>query len=164
MNKFDGTNFTVYRHRTGDTAGLQANEILSLHEDRTGNLWVGASGGSISLYDRKRDAFIHFPANGRPDAIGNNVIRSVCSDHLGKIWIAHFDGLNVLDPVTGRVSKIPLTAGSSFNKVSSCLWEDSRHQMWIGTNEGLFQYNPETKSLAQFVHSSRTRQALAATT
>jgi ligand-binding sensor domain-containing protein len=60
LNKFDGTKFTVYRHIPGDTASLLANEILSLHEDKAGNLWIGTGGGSLSLYDRKKDAFINF--------------------------------------------------------------------------------------------------------
>jgi ligand-binding sensor domain-containing protein len=45
-----------YRHKPGDSTSLQANEILALHEDKAGNLWVGTSGGSLSLYDRRRDA------------------------------------------------------------------------------------------------------------
>src|SRR5579883_2103215 len=40
LNKFDGTNFTVYRHIPGDTGSLRANEVLSLHEDARGELWV----------------------------------------------------------------------------------------------------------------------------
>ncbi len=154
LDKFDGTNFTVYRHKQGDKSGLQANEILSLHEDKSGNLWVGTSGGSLSLYDRKRDAFINFPSDGTPDGISNNVILNICTDYLGKLWIAHFRGVDILDPVTKRVSKIP---GSlpSFSKVSICLFEDRQHQMWIGTDEGLFRYNPKIKSLKQFVHSEK---------
>jgi signal transduction histidine kinase/ligand-binding sensor domain-containing protein/DNA-binding response OmpR family regulator len=160
LDKFDGTNFTVYRHKQGDPASLQANEILSLHEDKAGNLWVGTSGGSLSLYDRKRDAFIHFPAG--PNAIANNVIEGVCSDYLGKIWIAHYGGVNILDPVTRRVSTIPLAAGSTpITQPSLCLFEDSRHRMWIGTLEGLYQYSPETKSLIRYLHDSRDPLSLA---
>src|SRR6476659_1578601 len=66
LDKFDGTNFTVYRQKSGDSTSLQANEILALHEDKKGNFWIGTSGGSLSLYDRKKDAFINFPANGTP--------------------------------------------------------------------------------------------------
>ena len=61
LNKFDGTNFKVYRYRPNDSSNLQTNEILSLHEDHKGNLWVATSGGSLSLYDRKKDAFITGP-------------------------------------------------------------------------------------------------------
>src|SRR5690348_39884 len=39
LDKFDGTNFKVYRYRPNDSSSLQTNEILSLHEDQAGNLW-----------------------------------------------------------------------------------------------------------------------------
>ncbi|WP_162945017.1 hybrid sensor histidine kinase/response regulator transcription factor [Flavisolibacter nicotianae] len=163
LDKFDGTNFTVYRHKPGDPASLQANEILALYEDNSGNLWVGTSGGSLSLYDRTRDAFLNFPANGSANAISNNVIRDVCSDYLGNIWIAHFGGVNILDPVTKKVSQMDIrsgNAGSSLTKPGLCLFEDSQHRMWIGTTEGLFQYNPKTKSLTQFVHSDNDPRSI----
>src|SRR5215217_642743 len=38
LNKFDGTNFTVYRHKPDNQATLPVNEILALHEDKAGNL------------------------------------------------------------------------------------------------------------------------------
>ena len=155
LNKFDGTNFTLYRHKSGDVTSLQANEILSIHEDKAGNLWVGTSGGSLSLYDRKKDAFIGFPAGNGPKAISNNVISSICSDYLGKIWVAHYNGVNIIDPQTNVVSTIPIGSKSphSFSKISLCLFEDRQHRMWIGTNEGLFEFDPRTRSFNQFVHT-----------
>ena len=163
LNKFDGTNFTVYRHKPGDSTSLQANEILALHEDKTGNLWIGTSGGSLSLYDRKKDAFINFPASGGPNSIDNYVIRSICSDYLGNIWIAHFTGINILDPATKRISRFPLksgNSGSSSSKYCLNLFEDKQRQMWIGTNEGLFRYNPKTKSLTEFLHAGQNPASL----
>src|SRR5687767_3790623 len=44
LNKYDGTSFTVYRHSDMDPNSLPANYIESLHEDRSGNLWVGTNG------------------------------------------------------------------------------------------------------------------------
>ncbi len=163
LAKFDGTNFTVYRQKPGNAASLQANEILALHEDKKGNLWIGTSGGSLSLYDRKRDAFINFPTAGEPYAINSSIITGICSDYLGKIWVTHYSGVNILDPATKKVSKLPIPSGNSnsfFTKSSICLFEDSQHKMWIGTNEGLFIYNPKTKSLTQFVHSSKDPTSL----
>ncbi|HET7896594.1 MAG TPA: two-component regulator propeller domain-containing protein, partial [Flavisolibacter sp.] len=128
LDKFDGIGFQVYRQKAGDPASLQANEILALHEDRAGNLWVGTSGGSLSLYDRKKDAFIHFPANAGRGTISNSVIRSICSDENGKIWIAHYDGVDILDPATRRVSAFPLPAGGSgivSNRSGICVFNDS---------------------------------------
>src|SRR5688572_25306365 len=65
LNRFDGTNFHVYRHKPADTNSIGSNNILALIEDKSGNLWVGTN-NSLSLYDRKRDIFINcdFIKNG----------------------------------------------------------------------------------------------------
>jgi ligand-binding sensor domain-containing protein len=156
LDKFDGTNFTVYRHKHGDTSSLQANEILSLHEDKAGNLWVGTSGGALSLYDRKKDGFVNFRSN----ALNNSVVMGIHSDHLGKIWIAHYSGINILDPVTREISQIPVAFKDSRSLIANCVFEDSRQIMWIGADKGLFQYDPKKKSWRQFLHSDQDRSSL----
>jgi len=161
LDKFTGTHFTVYRQKPGDLTSLQANEILSLHEDKAGNLWVGTSGGSLSLYDRKKDAFINFPANKGPNSFDNNVIRSVCSDYLGKIWVGHFTGVNILDPSTKQISRFVFDSrGPSFTPPNLCLFEDSQHQMWIGTTAGVYCYNPKTRSTRHFSHNEQQPSSL----
>jgi signal transduction histidine kinase/ligand-binding sensor domain-containing protein/DNA-binding response OmpR family regulator len=164
LDKFDGTRFKVYRHKVGDSTSLQANEILSLHEDKAGNLWVGTSGGSLSLYDRKKDAFINFPSGLSPNTISNNVIRTVSSDNSGKIWIIHYGGVDVLDPVTKKSKQFPLTTGNSGSAqyiYGICAYQDSRHRMWIGTTGGLFKYDLKTRTLKRFQHSRRDTLSMA---
>jgi signal transduction histidine kinase/ligand-binding sensor domain-containing protein/DNA-binding response OmpR family regulator len=162
LDKFDGTNFKVYRYRPNDSLSLQTNEILSLYEDPKGNLWVATSGGSLSLYDRKKDAFINFPAGEKPGLIANSVVFDVCSDFEGRIWVAHYSGVNIVDPKTKKASDIPLASnpGPAMKGPANVLFEDSKHLMWIGTADGLFQYNPATKILQQFVHSDRNLLSL----
>lgn len=163
LDKFDGTNFTVYRHIQGNAASLQANEILSLHEDRNGNLWVGTGGGSLSLFDRKKDRFIHFPSNTNQNAIGSNVIRGICSDEAGKIWIAHYSGVNILDPETGRISPLPPLpgrTGPSSIQSGNFIIKDHKGNIWIGTDEGAFQYNPANHSFRHFAHFAEDNASL----
>ncbi|MEP6725707.1 MAG: two-component regulator propeller domain-containing protein [Bacteroidota bacterium] len=163
LNRFDGTRFTIYRHRPDDSSSIKANEILSLHEDKDGNLWIGTSGGSLNLYDRKSDSFIDFPSNGMPNTIHNNVIRSICSDHRGKIWIGHFDGVNILDPLLGQITDLKVTRDKSvnfFNKICISLFEDSFQNMWIGTTVGLYRYNFASKSIVRFAHAAEDSGSL----
>ncbi len=158
LNKFNGTNFTVYRHKPGDSTSLRANEVLALHEDKAGNLWVGTSGGGISLYDRSRDRFINYPERENiPGFPANAVIRGICSDYLGKIWIAQFQSPYLLDPVTNRLSKMELIPSGKVpppKLTLFCVFEDSRHRMWVGTDQGLFEYIRAMHSFRQFRHDS----------
>lgn len=154
LDRFDGANFKVYRNKPADTASLQANEILALHEDKDGQLWVGTSGGSLSLYNRKKDAFINFPHKPAEGAIRNNVVMSICSDFEGRLWIGHFDGINIMDKRTQRISDFKPGNGPRFTKTCNALFEDSKKRMWIGTPDGLFLYNKATNSLTPFRHST----------
>lgn len=163
LDKFDGTNFKVYRHKPGDSTTLEANEVLSLHEDKSGNLWIGTSGGSVSLYDRKKDAFINYPSGDAPGLLKNNVVRAVRSDYLGNIWVIHYGGFDVLDPKTGKTVKIPLNpAGLQSIPTDPALtgYEDSKHRMWIGTDNGLLRYDPATRILRSFYHSDHDPSSL----
>jgi len=164
LNKFDGTNFTVYRHKAGDLKSLQANYILALHEDKDGNLWVGTSGGSLSLYDRKNDAFINFSSNNGTSLIDNSVIRGLCSDSYGRIWIAHFNGVNIFDPQSKKISQVYLTPGKPFTKASICVLQDNQHQMWIGTTEGLYLYSESNPYLKYFSHNSNDLTSISGNT
>ncbi|SDK67648.1 Signal transduction histidine kinase [Pedobacter sp. ok626] len=155
LNKFDGTNFTVYKHKSDDPTGIQANDIRAIHEDKSGNLWIGSSGGSLSLYDRKKNSFINFSAN-TGEGLSSDVIRTVSSDYTGKIWVATFSGLDLLDPKTRTVKKLSLQVGPkrAFPAMTfNCLYEDSRHRMWIGSNNGIYLYERETNSFKNFTNS-----------
>lgn len=156
LNKFDGTNFTVYKHKSDEPNGLQSNDIRVLHEDRAGNLWVGSSGGSLSLYNRKKNSFINFPGNTK-NGLSSDIIRGIFSDYTGKIWVATYDGLDVLDPKSKKIERLSIQSNPQTTLPVvriNCLFEDSKHRMWIGAYDGLHLYNRKTKSFEHFQNSA----------
>ncbi|MBO9729726.1 MAG: response regulator [Chitinophaga sp.] len=157
LNKFDGTHFTVYRHRQGDSSSLRANEVLALHEDNAGNLWIGTSGGGLSWYDRKKDAFVHFPLHAdAPQLPPNAVILDISSDTSGNIWIAQFEHVFKLASHTRHISKINLVAGEDGQggRISPhCIFVDRKQQVWIGTGNGLYRYTPSTGAIKPVVNN-----------
>jgi len=155
LNKFDGSNFTVYRHIPGDSNSLRANEILALYEDGGGNLWVGTSGGAISRYDRKKDRFLPFPPLGDVSGlVPHAVIRGICGDGRGRIWIAEFESPYVLDPVSGTLTKMDIgnTVGALRGVTLECVFADSKGRVWVGTDGGLFLYQPALHRFRVFRH------------
>jgi signal transduction histidine kinase/ligand-binding sensor domain-containing protein/DNA-binding response OmpR family regulator len=163
LNKFDGTNFTVYRYQPGDSTSLRTNEVLALHEDRLGNLWVGTSGGGLSVYDRKKDHFLHYPVRtGTGTLSGSDVIRGICSDYRGKIWLAQYEGLYLLDPETQTISKQQLRdgAGRPVKTTLISIYADTKKRIWIATDNGLFCYNIQTNTFRLYENNSTDPSSL----
>ncbi len=162
LNKYDGTNFTVYRNIADDSNSLRANEVLSLHEDRAGNLWIGTGGGGMSLYNRQKNTFEHFTFD---NTVLNRyaVIKSICSDYRGKLWIAPYGSLFVMDTASRSVSqvKLPDANGNPVKTVVECIVEDSQHRIWIGTENGLFEYIIETNSFKRYLCKAGDPSSLA---
>ena len=159
LNKFDGKNFVVYRHIPGDSTSLKSNEILALHEDAAGSLWVGTGGGSFSEYDRKRDCFINFPRKGLSNqtrVMGPTaLIRGLCHDRQGRLWLAEYGAPCVLDPRSGRLDRLNLHRYAADRSRSFSLlniYADREGRIWVATDYGLFRYLPATNSFRQYLH------------
>ncbi len=60
LNRFDGTEFKVFRHHTDDTTSLSSSWIFSLFEDRSGTLWVKTERG-LDRFDRATASFVRVP-------------------------------------------------------------------------------------------------------
>jgi signal transduction histidine kinase/ligand-binding sensor domain-containing protein/AraC-like DNA-binding protein len=163
LNKYDGTNFTVYRNIPDDSSSLRANEVLALHEDKAGNLWIGTGGGGMSLYNRQKNTFEHFTLNFNNTGLTRNaVIKSICSDYRGKLWIAQYANLYTMDPVSRSISQVylPDANGNPVKTVVECVIEDSKHRVWIGTENGLFRYTIETNSYRRYVYQEGDPRSL----
>lgn len=163
LNKFDGTNFTVYRYKPGDSTSLPTNEVLALHEDQSGNLWIGTSGGGLSMYDRRKDRFLHNPVQSGAAALSNSdVIRSICGDYRGMVWIAQFEGLYMLDPQSRSISRQVLkdAQGKNIRTTLTSVYADSKKALWIASDDGLFRYDISTNTQRRYEHNKNDASSL----
>ena len=152
LNKYDGTNFTVYRHKQNDITSLPVNSVTALYEDKKGNLWIGTDGGSVSVYDREKDCFINFLNDERVNQI-NPIIRFIKEDSFGKIWIGHFNGLSYIQPNHQDILQSKITnefSSLTTAKIALCFFEDSKKRMWIGTSNGLLLFDNNRKKFISF--------------
>jgi len=135
LNKFDGTGFTVYRHRKTDSTSLKSNDVSAIFEDRAGRIWVGTIIGSLHLYDRRKDSFVRIKTY--------HSINSICEDGQGKIWVGTTQGLVIVDPHTFQIktfNAVPGTPAQVAGKHVHRVFRDRNQQMWIGTSNGLFRF------------------------
>jgi len=161
LDKFDGSGFTAYRHQSNNPNSLSTNEVLSLYEDRSGNIWIGTGGGGVVMYDRKSDQFKHYTGDGSWPAMKTITARCFLQDHLGRLWIGTYDDLRIIDPVTGHITIPPIKKYDkkySVSLVILSLFEDSQKRIWVGTNQGLYLYDWKTNRFQSFI-SDPTNQS-----
>lgn len=152
LHRFDGYEMAVYQARPGDEAGLQADGVYDLLVDAEGDLWIATYGGGVSELSASSGAFRHFrhdPAN--PHSLNNDAAFELALNPDGRIWVVTVDGLDLLDPASGHVQHFP--AGEATGLGSDAIWSvfvDSKGVAWVGAQNGLFVYRPETQDFELF--------------
>lgn len=89
LNRFDGYDFTVYRHRDDDSTSISDNIIRKVYLDIKGGLWIGTEKG-LSFYDRDKDSFLNFPTGGK-------AVTGIAEDSDGRFLIATGGSLRFFD-------------------------------------------------------------------
>jgi signal transduction histidine kinase/ligand-binding sensor domain-containing protein/DNA-binding response OmpR family regulator len=159
LNKFDGANFSVYKHNSADSTTIGGNDIAILYKDRRGNLWAGTN-QSLSQYNSEKDAFVNYHFTG------NSAIRGLCEDYTGDIWAGGYTGLFRLSPASGKIREYRHAAGAAKTKQLSsntvlCIYEDHRQRLWIGTNAGLDLYERRQDNFLAYHHSDADTNSIA---
>ena len=154
LMRFDRKNgvFVRYRHNPSDPQSLCNDWVLSLHEDRSGDLWVGTNAG-LDRFDRASESFVHYalPAKG-PNTESSRAIKSICEDKTGALWIATWGwGLNRFERQSNTFTRYAFDVrdpGSISSSTLTTLFLDRAGLLWVGTYKG----GVNTVSSKQFVH------------
>jgi ligand-binding sensor domain-containing protein/serine phosphatase RsbU (regulator of sigma subunit) len=165
LNRFDGYEFRVFRHRVDDPGSLSYSEVKCLAEDGAGNLWIGTFGG-LNRFDPVTETFerfVHRPDD--PRSLGGDIIRALLCDRSGALWVGtQGNGLDRLDAATGRFEHYrhdPATPGSLAHDDVRALLEDDRGSLWVGTfGGGLDRLDPGADRFVHHRHETANRGSL----
>jgi ligand-binding sensor domain-containing protein/signal transduction histidine kinase len=140
---------TYYRRTVGPAA---TTDVVTIREDRSGNLWVGTYGHGLLRFDRRTGhikTYQHDPAD--PHSLSSDMIIRLLEDHNGALWAASVDGLNRFDPASERFTTYKLDAKR--RSVYLELAEDREGALWLGTDSsGLYHFDPASGSLTIYEH------------
>jgi signal transduction histidine kinase/DNA-binding response OmpR family regulator/streptogramin lyase len=148
LNRFDGSNFKVYRNHPHNPSSISDNSIWSLFEDRSGNIWAGTKGGVLNKYIPALDKFERIKLN--ENKYTENSITSILEDSEGLIWVGTYSqGLFKYETKSGKITNWRYDPnnkkGLSNNYISSLL-QDENGFIWISTYNGLNRLNPKNIS------------------
>lgn len=72
--------------------------VRAIHEDVAGNMWIGAEGGGLILFDRQSGKLVkRFTVK---DGLSNNGVLNILEDSHGMLWMSTFNGLSQFNSKT----------------------------------------------------------------
>ena len=152
--------------------GLAANNVVALLRERSGGMWLGSYGGGLQRHSPSGGLWVRHAEVDEDSILSNGDVRSLHQLSNGEIWAGMSErGVAVLDPQLRQIGQIltndtgparppgtPLFKGG----VVGAITQSSDGSVWVGTDGGVYQFNPKRKLLRSYsVGQGRARRMLA---
>ncbi len=126
--------------------GLISNKVNDITQDANGYIWFGSDEG-LSRFDG------YGIRNYQHDdydslSISSNVVFTLFTDSQGLIWVGLRYGLDLYDASINQFSH-PKYQEKSLTNVRD-FFEDQNGRVWICAEEGLFYYEPDTRTIHDY--------------
>jgi ligand-binding sensor domain-containing protein len=120
---------TYYRPGTGDLGSLQDPDVMSVGEDRRGNVWV-ATRTSLEMLNVQTGRVLKHISK-----VTSYSGASFHEDKFGTFWLVAHGGIFTLDPQRERLTQLTHLGGVDLSTLGPVrvLLEDRAGDMWFGT-------------------------------
>lgn len=134
VDKYDGYNFTVYRHQYTDSKSIASDISRCVMVDDLGKIWVGTREG-LSLYNNHKDVFsnYYYKKNGQ-----NIAVNSIVSINKEWLMLGTIEGILLFDVEKQRFLNDTLSSSLHMLKPTTLVRQDSC--IYIGTEQGVYTY------------------------
>jgi len=145
FNRANGT-LTRYKNYPADSESVASNNVLSLYEDREGEIWVCMHDDKPNIFAARPSAFQSFTtAQG---TLAGDLITTIFEDSKRILWIGSTGALNRIDRQAGQNDVAPPSDAKS--DILSII-EDRQGTLVAGTyRDGLQKIDPKTGLLTPY--------------
>jgi len=135
----------VFRWQRGDAQFKlicsEGGAASVFQDDQAGNVWIGW----WNRTDLGRFRNGHLEIFSKTQGLSPGSVTGMIQDHLGRLWVTTGGGLSRIDHPADEHPEIHSYANvNSFAHVPRCVTEDKNGILYIGTNNGLVEFNPAT--------------------
>ncbi len=144
-----------YNSRSYNQYGLKHDPIYTLFQLNKDTLLVGSEGGSMYVFDRKRERFSHFEHdNKNPLSISGNFVYHMLRNKEGKLLVGTDNGLAKLNQSTFTFKRY-LFDSTRVNRINIYKLIKHNNAILLCTSRGLFivkegEENPEPLEIINF--------------
>ncbi|MFA9388530.1 MAG: two-component regulator propeller domain-containing protein [Prolixibacteraceae bacterium] len=149
LNRFDGHSFDIYKTVIGDTLSLSDSRLSNIFLDHNGFIWTRSSLGNVHRIDPQKHQVVNFQ---EMHILPEGTL--VVSQHIapnGDIWLilnvgllrVRYNSRESKDYTTQYFDQSNILPDNTVNFV----FDDSRANIWIGTQKGLVRFEPSAESI-----------------
>lgn len=164
LNRYDGYEFTVFKHNPSDSNSILGNLVTCLLEDRDGFLWIGTLGG-LNKYDPINNRFTCFvPKPNNKNSLQGESVLSLYEDTDGTIWVGtYLGGVSKFDKRNNNF--ITYLHNKNVNSLSHnsviSICGDESGNLWMGTfGGGLNRYHKATEKFYNYKHNPNDNNSI----
>lgn len=145
--------FEKQRSDPNDPRALGNDYVYSLLQEESGLIWVQSQGGLHRL-DPKTGQFTRYTADpNNLESLSSNVVNDLLVDSRGLFWVSTDLGLNLLDRTSGTFQRFGGESGFT-TPILRAMVEDLDGNLWLGSNDGLFVFDPRQRRVLRHYTSS----------
>lgn len=150
ISRFDPQTRQFTRFDASAEGSLSSNRVTSFAEDAAGFVWIGTDAGGLNLFDPSTERFHHLRHD--PDDANTLAADTIYSIHIDAdqvVWIGtQGAGLDRVvgdprEPSSIRFENVSQADGLP-NDVIYGVQQDQAGVLWLSTNYGLSQFDPQT--------------------
>jgi signal transduction histidine kinase/streptogramin lyase len=162
----ENSSFTRYQHDPNDRYSLSSGTVLAIHEDRSGVIWFGTTGGGLSKYIQANERFALYQRRpGAQNSLSDDVVNALYEDRQSSVWVGTMDGgLNQLDLQNGTVTVYennPSDSSSLGNNDVRAVYEDQEGTLWVGTyGAGINRFDRAARRFTRFHYDQHDPRSL----
>jgi len=135
-------NFEHFQSTNKKQNGLITDQIITLFEDRSKNIWIGSGGGGLFRWFPSEERFISYASE-----VSGDIIYNIAEDAEHNLWVSTNRGLTRLkynNGIQGSNSFLQENGlqGNIFKK--DAFYEDTAGNFFMGGNRGFNYFDPLT--------------------
>ncbi len=131
--------FRTFNHDSRDPRSLSSNNVYSVHESASGDIFIGTESG-LNRFDENTQTFSNLTTS---NGLVNDVVYRIESDPLGRLWISTNEGLSCFDPKNKTFRNYDREDGLQENEFNSgASFIDQNGMMYFGGINGVSIFNP----------------------
>ena len=138
-----------YVHQVSQPLSLSPNPVNAMYAAADGTLWVGNVEGGLSRRVKGEQGTVFQHWTTANSALSHNSVSVLAPDKHGRLWIGTWGGgVNYVEmnDESVKIKNVTLPADIKHETryVGTLAYDSYNDALWIGSNDGIFLYDPNT--------------------